>query len=301
MNEPVFSIIIVTFKRIDHLLKAIESVLNQTLTHYECLIFNDFPEDNEKIEKLVAGLCDDRFSFIASHSSQGANHWRNAGIEMANGQYIAFLDDDDHWFPEKLTEHYHTHRNHDAFVVYSDYIKIWPNSGQPHVYKENAHLSPNIRKDMADGVFSISTTSSVSLLNDIDWQVFDESLLSFQDWDAWFNLTMVRPDAKFCHIKKPLIYYTHHENNKATKNYERRLNSLGQVKEKYEMSGIDVSGFFFKEMLNLLLIKLKRDKTSKFLSLTQVLALLVTNPRLFVYPYTYRRIGRFLFRNEGRL
>ena len=301
MTHPVFSVVIVTFKRVDFLIKAIESVLKQTLTNYECLVFNDFPEDNAAIEKEIARLSDERFRFIPSQSSRGANHWRNAGIKMAKGEYIAFLDDDDHWFPEKLTEHYQAHQNHDAFLVYSDYIKTWSESDLPDVYKENARIGENIKREMANGIFSISTTSSVSLLNKIDWQVFDESLMSFQDWDAWLNLTIVQPNAKFHHIKKPLIYYTHHESNKVTKNYRRRLNALDQVKAKYGEKEIDVSGFFFKEKLNLLLAELKKSKVSTFSSISRLATILITHPGLFGYPYTYRRIGRFLFKDEDRL
>lgn len=301
MTRPVFSVIIVTFKRIDLLTKAIESVLKQTLPNYECLVFNDFPGDNAAIEKEIACLNDERFRFIPSQSSQGANHWRNAGIKMAAGEYIAFLDDDDHWFPEKLAEHYRAHQNHDAFLVYSDYIKTWFESDLPDVYKENARIGENINRQMANGTFSISTTSSVSLLNKIEWQVFDESLMSFQDWDAWFNLTIVQPNAIFHHIKKPLIYYTHHEINKVTKNYRRRLNALQQVKAKYEKKKIDVSGFFFKEKLNLLLAEVKKSKASKFSSILRLSTMLITHPSLFGYHYTYRRIGRFLFKDEDRL
>lgn len=299
--HPVFSVIIVTFKRVDHLIKAIDSVLNQTLTQYECLIFNDFPQDNENVKKVVDGLNDKRFSFIASHSSKGANHWRNTGVKMAKGDYIAFLDDDDQWFPEKLAEHHIAHKSDKAFLVYSDYIKIWPEANYPDVPKQNATISKNINGDMANGNFSISTTSSVSLLNQIHWELFDESLESFQDWDAWFNLTMVHPDAKFHHIKRPLVCYADHGNNKVSKNHERRWKALQQLKIKYQKKKVDISGFLLKEKLNLLLMELKSKNLSKLFMVPKLSAMLVANPLFFRYSYTYRRIGRFIFKDEDRL
>jgi glycosyltransferase involved in cell wall biosynthesis len=299
--HPTFTVIIVTFKRINHLKKAIASVMCQSLNHYECLIFNDYPQDNKEIAKMVMELKDDRFRFIPSECSKGANHWRNAGVQIAKGEYIAFLDDDDHWFPDKLAEHFLAHTRQEAFLVYSNYIKRWSDTNYPDVVKLNSQMTENVHLAMRNGEFSISTTSSVSLKNQIDWQLFDESLLSFQDWDAWFNLTIVKPNATFYRIDRPLLGFTQHGIDRVSQNYKRRFNALKQIKAKYKNKGVSIRGFLYKEKLNILLMRMRMEKIPKLLAYLELSAWLVWNPLSFQYGYTYKRIGRFLFRDEGKL
>lgn len=295
--QPLCTVVIVTYRRRHHLKMAIKSVMDQTLTAYECLIFNDYPDDNKDIKILVDSLEDHRFRYISSNSSKGANYWRNKGIDLAQGKFIAFLDDDDQWMPTKLEEHWKAHHDHEAFLVYSDYIRVVPELGDKKSVKENAPLRTNVKKDIADGVFSISTTSSVSLVNKIDTKLFDEKLSSFQDWDAWFNLVLINPAAKIFHIKKPLIYYfAHNDQNKVTKDTKKRLHALFQLKKKYDALGIDISGFFHKQKLDIVLMQLAYGNLSKALLLIKLVGVLMGNPLFFRYAYTYRRIGRFLFK-----
>src|SRR5690606_14318268 len=109
------------------------SILDQDLTDFECLIFNDYPMQNDIIKDFVSYLSDRRLVFYPSDENRGANYWRNAGIARANGEYIAFLDDDDKWLPNKLSSHLAAHQNNNATLAYSAYIKTWPYSGKPDI------------------------------------------------------------------------------------------------------------------------------------------------------------------------
>ncbi|MCE7055298.1 glycosyltransferase family 2 protein [Algoriphagus sp. AGSA1] len=297
MKQPDFSVIIVTYKRLEELKLAIDSVLKQSLTNYECLVFNDFPADNPKVEELLQRIHNPRFQFFPSEKSCGANHWRNQGVRFAQGRFIAFLDDDDTWFPNKLEEHLKVHDEQQAFLVYSDYYKSWPSSDRPDLFKSNAILKGDIFTAISSGAFSISTTSSVTIKNDISWELFDENLTSFQDWDAWFNLTQTKPDGLFFRIEKPLLYFIQHDNSRVSKNHEKRIAALNQLLEKYKSKGINISGFFVKEKLNLLLLSFENESPmQKMLKLGYSL---LKNPSFFNYKYTYKRVGRFLFK-EGK-
>ena len=105
-EKPVVSVVIPTFNRRSHVQKALHSVLSQTYTNYEVIIIDDGSTDGtgDAIRGEIAGLRGNggnriRYFFQAN---QGSSIARNRGIEEAVGEWIAFLDSDDIWLPEKL-------------------------------------------------------------------------------------------------------------------------------------------------------------------------------------------------------
>ena len=97
---PRVSVIIPTYRRPDFLGKAIESVLNQTFQDFEVIIVDDASNDNTG--EVVRGFVDKRIHYVCHEVNRGGAAARNTGILKARGRYIAFLDDDDEWFPEIL-------------------------------------------------------------------------------------------------------------------------------------------------------------------------------------------------------
>ena len=104
--DGLVSVIIPTYQRSDLLERAIDSVLNQTYTKIECIVVNDnIPNDEYSLvlyEVLKKYKSDDRFVFIEQEKHINGAEARNCGIRNAKGEYIAFLDDDDWWKPEKI-------------------------------------------------------------------------------------------------------------------------------------------------------------------------------------------------------
>ena len=103
------SVIIPTYNRFKYLLNAIESVKNQTYTNIEIIVVNDCSKQKEYYDYDYKTNFGDNFTIIHleanSKSKFGfacAGYVRNCGIEKSTGKYIAFLDDDDIWFPNKL-------------------------------------------------------------------------------------------------------------------------------------------------------------------------------------------------------
>jgi len=103
---PKVSIIIPTYNRTDLLPRAIQSVINQTYKDWELLIIDDGSTDNTKeiVEEFVKKDPRIRY-FYKENGGQGSA--RNLGIKNAKGEYIAFLDSDDEWLPEKLDKQIH--------------------------------------------------------------------------------------------------------------------------------------------------------------------------------------------------
>jgi glycosyltransferase involved in cell wall biosynthesis len=101
MNElPLISVVIPTRNRPELLLRAIRSVFAQTYTKFEIIVVID-GHDADSIEAL-SSVRDPRLRYIEIANSGGGNQARNLGASMANADWIALLDDDDEWLPEKL-------------------------------------------------------------------------------------------------------------------------------------------------------------------------------------------------------
>ena len=102
MSYPLVSVIIPTYNRDSYLERAISSVLAQTYQTWELWIVDDGSTDHT--EEMARRSCqqDPRIHYI-KQTNTGVSVARNRGIARARGTYVAFLDDDDRWLPEKLT------------------------------------------------------------------------------------------------------------------------------------------------------------------------------------------------------
>ena len=101
MSGPRVSVIIPTYKHRDFIERTLASVFGQTFQDYEIIVINDgSPDDTRAV--LSPYIDSGRITYI-EQSNQGQSHARNVGLLRARGQFIAFLDDDDLWPPEKLS------------------------------------------------------------------------------------------------------------------------------------------------------------------------------------------------------
>ena len=94
------SVIITTYNRAHLVGKAIKSVLNQTFQDFELIVVDDGSTDNT--EEVINSFNDTRIRYIRHKINKGGNAARNTGLRNSKGEYIAFLDSDDEWLPEKL-------------------------------------------------------------------------------------------------------------------------------------------------------------------------------------------------------
>ena len=99
-NFKKISVVIPVFNREGVVLRAVDSVLNQTYPVHEVIVVDDCSTDNTY--NLVDSVDDPRVRLICNEVNSGACRSRNVGIEAASGEYIALLDSDDEWLPEKL-------------------------------------------------------------------------------------------------------------------------------------------------------------------------------------------------------
>ncbi len=98
--SALISVIVPVYNRADTILRAVASVMAQTRTDWELLLVDDGSTDTTLA--VMEALTDPRIRVLRHHQNRGAAAARNTGIRAAQGEYLAFLDSDDAWHPDKL-------------------------------------------------------------------------------------------------------------------------------------------------------------------------------------------------------
>jgi glycosyltransferase involved in cell wall biosynthesis len=113
-NMPLVSVIITTYNRADVLRRAVLSVINQTYKNIEIIIIDDASADATR--EVVSAIIDPRLKYVAHHKNMGVSTARNRGIKESTGEYLAFLDDDDEWLPQKLASQLAVFKNNNLRI-----------------------------------------------------------------------------------------------------------------------------------------------------------------------------------------
>jgi glycosyltransferase involved in cell wall biosynthesis len=101
MDLFIFSVVIPLYNNRDYIYRAVDSVLSQTLSPLEIIVIDDGSTDRGA--EILSGVDDERLRII-KQENRGVGKARNAGVEQASGDWIAFLDADDAWLPHHLEE-----------------------------------------------------------------------------------------------------------------------------------------------------------------------------------------------------
>jgi len=213
MNYPKVSVIIPTYNRADLLSRAIESVLNQTFKCFELIIVDDASTDNTKEVVEEIQKRDQRIRYIRLDKNSGAPaHPRNVGIQNAKGEYIAFLDHDDEWLPEKLKkqiELFENSKKKNLGFVGCNALIVDEQDGKKYEYR--LPRVENVFRRLLESNFVWSASSVIvkkSVINDIG--LFDERLKNADDWDMWIRIAQ---KYNFDFVPEVLFKYYLHENN----------------------------------------------------------------------------------------
>jgi glycosyltransferase involved in cell wall biosynthesis len=186
-SQYVVSVVIPTYNRANLLGRAIRSVINQTYPDFEILVIDDCSKDNT--EEVVKGFSESQLKYIRHGKNKGGSAARNTGITSAKGEYIALLDDDDEWLPEKLEKQIQKFKtvSHKVGVVYTGCSEIMESSGKIN-FESIPDIRGNIYINMLRDCFIGSPTPLIRKDCFNKTGLFDETLLSNQDWDMWIRL-----------------------------------------------------------------------------------------------------------------
>ena len=121
-EENMVSIIMPSYNTASYIKESIQSVLNQTYTNWELIIVDDCSTD--ETEEVLATITDSRIKYFKNKENSGAAISRNKALREARGQWIAFLDSDDLWLPNKLEKQINFMKNNGYKFSYTNYEEI---------------------------------------------------------------------------------------------------------------------------------------------------------------------------------
>ncbi len=211
-REPLVSVVLPTYRRPDLLERALATVTGQTLEDWELLVVDDngagtrAQRDTETVVRSLAS--DARVVYVAHEVNRGACAARNTGIARARGRYVAFLDDDDAWYPDKLrlqVERFAS-ADPDVALVYGSFHRVDEDGATRLVHADgSAHVGRNLLLRNGIGTTSLVMCRRTALL-EVDG--FDERLPSMQDYDLYMRLAQRFP---FAWVEEPLLEKHRHE------------------------------------------------------------------------------------------
>jgi glycosyltransferase involved in cell wall biosynthesis len=206
--SPLVSIVIPAYNSANYLPQALDSVLNQTFRDYEIIVVDDGSTDEtEQVLAPYRGL----IRYIRKENGGPASA-RNAGIRQASGEYIAFLDADDIWLPDKLQSQIDfISKNPDLHVLFTDCAIFDQHGFVTSSIKENHNISARITfQDLLTKHFVPMSSIIVkrACLDEIG--LFDESLTGAEDYNLYLRLAQ---KFQFGYLDKVLVYHRKHENS----------------------------------------------------------------------------------------
>lgn len=197
------SVIIPSYNRAHCIAACIQSVLNQTMQDLEVIIVDDCSKDNT--EEVVNKIQDPRVKFIRHDKNQGGAVARNTGIEKASGEFIAFLDSDDLWLPNKLEKQISfMEEKGDSFgLCYTWFILQDPEGNEIMrlEYDIQGREIPELLIRNYVGTFS-SVVFRASVLKAVNG--LDPKMRSCQDWDLFIRANQV---TDICYVPEHLVIY----------------------------------------------------------------------------------------------
>lgn len=206
-SDHLVSVVIPVFGRMGLLTRAIRSVLDQTHDDLELILVED--PSSEDAASILNEFNDDRITHIRNETRQGVSTSRNLGIRISRGRYVAFLDSDDEWLPDKIeaqledlrrkTPSYHA--SYCGSERYDDEkMKV---IGHSEFGRDGNLLSELLFRNY------VGTTSSVLMQKECLNRLggFDEKMLADEDWELWINFSRYY---SFAFLDVPLVRYHIH-------------------------------------------------------------------------------------------
>jgi glycosyltransferase involved in cell wall biosynthesis len=188
-DNPLVSVIIPTFNRPDLLKRSIESVLQQTWPDFEILVINDGGADVSNILKIPG---QEKIRYFNLPENKGRGHARNFAINNSSGKYLAYLDDDDLFYPghlEKLVNFLENNRQYKAVYAGAMLTKLEIVNG---AYVETGKTPFLTEKFDYDSLLVIGNIALLSVIHHKSCieatGLFDETLSCNEDWDFWIRL-----------------------------------------------------------------------------------------------------------------
>lgn len=228
MRKTLVSVIIPSKNRPNYVIQALDSILAQTYKNIEIIVVDD--GSTTPLEPLLKERYGRQLACVRHEQSLGASVSRNVGAQHSSGEFLAFLDDDDLWLPQKIEKQMKAfyELTHDYGVVYCGYDYL---VGSRTIKKDNRYsdldkLYPRSLQGCPVG--SPTPIIKKSVFNSVNG--FDVDLKALEDWSFWIKLSKV---CKFYQIKENLALYRVH-GLQITSSVESNIIARSKIFKKYK-------------------------------------------------------------------
>jgi glycosyltransferase involved in cell wall biosynthesis len=199
-RKPLVSVMITSYNQRDDLLRAVQSVLDQTYDNIQIVIADDCStkDDSQAIINDLAKRYEKRIKPVFQSENVGISKNKTAGFRACDGEYITYLDGDDYYFPEKIAAEVAVlNQFENAQIAYSNFNFSYNGRKKPKKWMINQESQEP--KDLFERVITRNFPSNAvfrcemyrrQILVDLVGY-YDESLFAFEDWDLKIRATKI--------------------------------------------------------------------------------------------------------------
>ena len=257
MNNQVVSIIMPAFNAGLYIEESITSVINQTYQNWELIIINDGSSDNTADIAAWLASKDSRI-YLINQQNKKLSGARNTGVRAAKGEWIAFLDADDLWVPEKLEKQLlYADKNPDCGLIFSDGFKFYDDlleNRVPYETISGSFTAAEMYKLQYHGNYIpvLSVIVKKKHFDAIGFLDEDPNLYGgCEDWDYWLQFAI--HGVSFYGIDEKLFYYRRH---------------LTNMSNNEELMRLAKAAVLIKNLKKDLLSKIELSKLNAFINIT---------------------------------
>ncbi len=238
MTEKV-SVIIPTYNREKTILRALQSVLDQTYTNLEVLVIDDGSTDSTA--DIVNSISDERVKYIVLEKNGGPSNARNVGVQLAGGEWIAFQDSDDSWHKDKLEVQMAYAKEHPEYaMIYCMYNMnfkdgrtiVVPSKPLPEVMEGDVLKTLLVKNVVGAPTVLIKKKDFLTVGG------FDTSYKALEDWEFALRFAMIY---KIGFVQEPLMdcyMLTNGVSSNIGAYFEARCKMMGQYRTGLMQEGI---------------------------------------------------------------
>ena len=235
MIEPLVSAVIVTHNRRDLVVGAISSVQTQTYRNIELFVIDDASQDGTR-ELLEEKSHEEGFSYIyiPSNESKGGNHARNLGIKASHGEFVAFLDDDDEWLPDKIIKQVSFMQEHPECGVVSCFNIVEFNFDKRYSENRDGMMEGDVHELIFSWIPFVTSTALYRRQVLIDVGMFDEDLRYWQETELNIRVAQV---ANFGCVHEELCLYrvVDSDSKRLTNHLEGWIEAVDYIERKHSL------------------------------------------------------------------
>lgn len=261
-NQPLVTVYIPTYNRVELLKRAVKSVRDQTYQNLEIIIVDDCSTDGTHEYLAQLGKEDSRVRYFLKEKNSGACASRNIAIENANGEFITGLDDDDYFLDRRIEWFLNKWDGKSLFLYAINIVKDQNGLNKPNFLKRLLFKNKIFYKDLrianypGNQIFSLTKN-----LKNIGG--FDENMPAWQDMEMWYRLLKEYNSYGKRVNKQSYICDVSHNHERIT-NLERHKLARSIFIEKHNLSSNDASLYFQVEAHKLSVLKLINRMINQF-------------------------------------